>query len=231
MSRKLTHSNRILSLSGKPAISEASDCLRSRNLREKGTVLIVALFVTCALLIMAVPSIFKLLSYYSLTEKSHRSLAALHLAEAGIERAIWELNFGDITTWEGTSENRTLAISSFQPYSGGRDGSIEVVVEDPASANPVIEAVGRIEHQPPRRIEKRIRVVLEEREIPFFDYGVFAFSHPGQHRSKELPDAIQCLPGHGMNNSGCSTIRSADRKAAPESVASATCGRASKLFR
>ena len=173
MSRKLTHSNRILSLSGKPAISEASDCLRSRNLREKGTVLIVALFVTCALLIMAVPSIFKLLSYYSLTEKSHRSLAALHLAEAGIERAIWELNFGDITTWEGTSENRTLAISSFQPYSGGRDGSIEVVVEDPASANPVIEAVGRIEHQPPRRIEKRIRVVLEEREIPFFDYGVF----------------------------------------------------------
>ena len=141
--------------------------------REKGTILIVTLFVTCALIILAVPSLFKLLSYYSLTEKSHKSLAAIHLAEAGIERAIWELNYGDILTWAGTSQTRSFAIESFQPYAGGGDGDIDVVVVDPSGQNPVIESVGRIAYQPPRRIEKKVRVVLEEREIPFFDYGVF----------------------------------------------------------
>ncbi len=45
-----------------------------------------------------------------LTEKSYRILTATNLAEAGIELAIWELNFGSIWIWEGDPNNRNFKL-------------------------------------------------------------------------------------------------------------------------
>ena len=141
--------------------------------KERGTVLIVTLVVIVSLLTIAYPSLFKLMTYYKVAEKSHRSLAAVNLAEAGVDRAIWEINFGDINSWIGNSQSRSLTIDSVTPYGGEGYGSILINVQDPLGANPVIESVGSILYRPPHPIERKIRVVLEERVIPFFDYGVF----------------------------------------------------------
>lgn len=141
--------------------------------REKGVVIILVLFVSVALLILAVPSFYKLSAYNDLGEKSHRSLAAMNLAEAGVERAIWELNFGDISTWSESSTLRTLTVSSIRPHASGFTGSFQVEVTNPDASNPIIESVGRIEHRVGSYVERKIRVVLVEQQLPFFDFGVF----------------------------------------------------------
>ena len=86
--------------------------------KERGTVLVIALLVTVMLLILTMPFLTKLSGAYRLTEKSYRTLAATNLAEAGIELAVWELNYGSIWTWEGEPNSRTLELSDMQASSG-----------------------------------------------------------------------------------------------------------------
>ncbi|MEE8376945.1 MAG: hypothetical protein V3R45_01115, partial [Candidatus Aminicenantaceae bacterium] len=90
----------------------------NKNEHERGSVLIIALLVTLMLLILIMPFLAKLSGAYRLTEKSYRTLVATNLAEAGIERAIWELNYGSIWTWDGEANNRILELSDLQAASG-----------------------------------------------------------------------------------------------------------------
>lgn len=135
--------------------------------------IVLVLFLSLALLILAFPSFYKLSAYNELGEKSHRSLAAFTVAEAGVEMAIWELNFGDISTWSGSSTFRTYVVPSIKPHISGFTGSFEVNVTNPDAMDPSIESVGKIEHREGSFIERKIRVELIEQQLPFFDYGVF----------------------------------------------------------
>ncbi|MCJ7681643.1 MAG: hypothetical protein MUP70_13015, partial [Candidatus Aminicenantes bacterium] len=135
--------------------------------------IVLVLFVSVALLILAFPSFYKLSAHNDLGEKSHRGIAALNLAEAGVERALWELNFGDISTWSGSSTFRSLTVSSIKPHASGFTGSFQVDVINPEDTSPIIESVGWVEHREGSFIERKIRVVLIEQPIPFFDFGVF----------------------------------------------------------
>lgn len=78
-----------------------------------------------------VPFIFKLSSQYRSADRSYKAIAALNLAEAGTERAIWELNHNDISTWDGDDNARTLTVSSFQTSDGTAIGDIDISVTDP----------------------------------------------------------------------------------------------------
>ena len=64
----------------------------SHRPHERGSILAVALLVSVFMVIVALPFVFKFSSQFRTTERSYKSLAALNLAEAGVERAIWELN-------------------------------------------------------------------------------------------------------------------------------------------
>ncbi len=64
---------------------------------EKGAVLIITLLVTVALLILMMPFLSKVSGQYRSQDRSFKSYAALNLAEAGVEMAIWVLNDGNIT--------------------------------------------------------------------------------------------------------------------------------------
>jgi competence protein ComGC len=90
---------------------------KSKN-EEKGFVLVVGLIVMMVLLLLTVPFLYQLSFENRLTNKSYKSSAALSLAEAGVERAIWELNYGDISSWTGDDTLRTMGISSFQAAGG-----------------------------------------------------------------------------------------------------------------
>ena len=95
---------------------------------ERGAIFIVTLLVVVIMLLLSTPFLFKLSGQYRTTDKSFKSLAATNLAEAGVERAIWEMNHGDISTWEGNSSLRTMTISSFQAAGGASVGDIEINV-------------------------------------------------------------------------------------------------------
>jgi Tfp pilus assembly protein PilX len=146
--------------------------LKRRN-EEKGFVLAVGLIVMMVLLLLAVPFLYQLSFENRLTTKSYKSTAALSLAEAGVERAIWELNYGDITTWDGDSSLRTMTISSFQTPDGNVIGDIEIRVEDLDGDNPVVSSSGRVVLVESHVVYKTARVVLEEEKYKPWTNGIF----------------------------------------------------------
>ena len=78
--------------------------------KEQGFILIIGVIVMAFLLLLALPFLFQLSLENRLTNKSYKSFVALYLAEAGVESAIWEMNYGDISSWNGNSQVRTMTI-------------------------------------------------------------------------------------------------------------------------
>ena len=149
--------------------------IATKHERERGTVLVVALLVMLALLVLSMPFLGKLSGQYRVTEGSYKSLAALNLSEAGVERAIWELNYGDIDTWAGDSMNRLLNLASVQSSGGAVLGDIVVTISDLGGDNPVIESTGQIDYVDDLAVERTTRIVLQKMGgDPLFDVGVFA---------------------------------------------------------
>ncbi len=68
----------------------------------------VSLLAGVVMLGLALPFLFKLTGQFRITERSYKGSAAMNLAEAGVERAIWEMNYGDISTWSGDLLKRSL---------------------------------------------------------------------------------------------------------------------------
>jgi Tfp pilus assembly protein PilX len=142
--------------------------------RERGSVLAISLLVSVFMAILAIPFMTKYASRFRLTGKSFGSLAALNLAEAGLERAIWELNYGAILSWSGTSAERTLSISNFTASNGTVIGNISITVNDPAGMAPVIESTGTVAFSGSQNISKTIRVVLAGgAPPPLFNFMLF----------------------------------------------------------
>ncbi len=148
--------------------------IRKHHPKERGVVLIIAILVALMMLLLAMPFLTKLSGQYGITEKSYRQLAAFNLAEAGVERAIWELNHGDISYWEGDDNLRTMTISSFQASGGTEVGDIVIEAFGPGGDNPIIQSTGRVPHIGTATVDKTIRVMLEvSGGRSLFDYGVF----------------------------------------------------------
>ncbi len=146
--------------------------LKRRN-EEQGFVLIIGMVVMSFLLLLAVPFLYQLSFENKLTDKSYKSSAALSLAEAGVERAIWELNYGDISTWDGDNSLRTMTILSFQTPDGNVIGDIKISVEDPEGENPVVSSSGRVALVESRVLCKCARIVLEEEKYKPWINGIF----------------------------------------------------------
>jgi len=153
-------------------VKEIKKDFKRRN-EEQGFVLIVGMVVMSFLLLLAIPFLYQLSFENKLTNKSYKSSAALSLAEAGVERAIWELNYGDISTWAGDISLRTMTISSFQTPDGNVIGDIEIRVEDPDGDNPVVSSLGTVALVESRVLSKCARVVLEEEKYKPWINGIF----------------------------------------------------------
>ncbi|UCC40124.1 MAG: hypothetical protein JSV96_01310 [Candidatus Aminicenantes bacterium] len=103
--------------------------------------------------------------------KSSKYSAALSLAKVGIERAVWDLNQGNFSSWEGNGRVRTMTISSFHGSDGQVIGDIEIRVEKPDGDNPVVESTGRVTYSDSLFgtqkakivLQRQIRVVLEKK--------------------------------------------------------------------
>jgi len=144
-----------------------------KRYEEKGSVLAFSVIVLTILVLFAAPFLFQLSTERRLMDKSYQSVAALSLAEAGIERAIWELNHGNILTWNGDDYLRTLNISSFQTSDGRVIGDITIRIENPLGGNPVIEATGRLPYTGSQEIARTARVDLETKGFSPFEYAAF----------------------------------------------------------
>ncbi len=144
---------------------------KSKN-EEKGFVLVVGLIVMMVLLLLAVPFLYQLSFENRLTNKSYKSSAALSLAEAGVERAIWELNYGDISSWTGDDTLRTMGIFSFQAAGGNVIGDVGIRVVDPNADRPIVESRGTVPYVGSLEVIRTVRSVLGG--YPPFKFAAFA---------------------------------------------------------
>ena len=172
---------------------------------EKGFVLILGIIVMAFLLLLMAPFLFQLTSQHRSTDRSSRYITALSLAEAGIERGIWELNYGDVTVWSGDSTTRTMTISNFQSSAGNVIGSIEITIVNPDTENPVIEATGKVASGNPVKTIRTAQVVLKRDEPPpLFEYAVFG-KETIDINSNALVDSYDSRKGlYGGSNVGFS---------------------------
>lgn len=135
----------------------------------------IGLFFLTFLLLLAFPLLFQLSSENKSADRSHKSTAAISLAEAGVERAIWEMNHGDISSWSGGGSVWTMNISSFPTYDGQVIGNIGIQVDVLDGDFPVVESTGNVPYLSSLTVDRVTRVVLERHDvsISLFDYGVF----------------------------------------------------------
>lgn len=156
-------------------MSKRSEIGQTKYNHERGTVLVVALLMTAGMLILSMPFLTKISVQYRVTENTYRSFSAINLSEAGLERAIWELNYGDISAWDGNDLLRTCFLPSIQASSGRVIGNILITVAAPAGDNPIVESTGQIDISEDVFQSKTTRIVLKKKGgDPLFDVGVFA---------------------------------------------------------
>jgi hypothetical protein len=148
---------------------------------RRGSALFLSLLVVLVLTVLSVPVLVRVSSNHRLTEKDYREFSALSLAEAGVERAIWELNYGSIASWAGESTLKTLSLNSLAAAGGAVAGSINVQVANPASDNPVVTATGSVPWTGALTVERKVRVVLRRGFKSFFDFGIFGDEGFGMH--------------------------------------------------
>ncbi len=135
--------------------------IRVKRGQKDGSTLIIGMTIMAFLLVFAVPHLFQQSPENKVTDKSANYSGALSLAEAGVERVIWEFNYGDISTWKGDSTLRTLTISSYQAPASEVIGDIEIWVEDPDGQNPQVKSTGRVAYKSSIAEGKTARVYLE----------------------------------------------------------------------
>ena len=165
---------------------------KNKNLKnkreERGFVLVVGLTITSFLLLLALPFMFKINTERRLSDKSLQTLSALSLAEAGIERAIWEMNQGDLSAWSGNEDLRTIAINGFQSSAGSAIGDIQISVKDPEGDTPVIEATGIVPFGSDT-VTRTIRVGLQYNyPIPAPENAINFFGSPSNHAKLKIFD-------------------------------------------
>ena len=100
---------------------------------RKGFILVLSLLTASVILILVIPYISRVVADYRFTTKIYNSTAALDLAEAGIERALWEIGYNSMgfTGWAAVTDGdgnttRTISVNSFQTSTGDTIGDYTV---------------------------------------------------------------------------------------------------------
>jgi len=106
------------------------------NHSRKGFVLISALLITSISLLLLIPYASGVIADMKLTSMTNYSVLALDLAEAGVERAIWEIRYN------GKSSDFTIPVTSFQSSAGDSKGEYEVTVALPDANSANIKSYG-----------------------------------------------------------------------------------------
>ncbi len=171
---------------------------------NQGFILVTSVIVLLLMLLLAGPFLFQLSADNKSHKRTSKSQVALSLAEAGVERAIWEINYGDISTWEGDSSERILTIPDFQTSNGNVMGDIEINVTNPEGEYPVIESIGKVSLPGSQELVARsTMVVLEEIPSSLFDYAVFGGEGCVDLSSNSIIDSYDSSIGdYGGENMG-----------------------------
>ena len=149
-------------------------------MRRRGAILIVALLLA-ALIAVGLGSYVNLnLSTSRLARRSFNGYAALNLAEAGAEEAVWSFNRaqrGDTDAWSGWQNNGAAAWQKLADFDLGQNtrGSVKIYVDNfnpGTNARPKVVAQAQVGVPGDQPVTKIIEVTLRRRSL--FANGIVA---------------------------------------------------------
>ncbi|MCA9445851.1 MAG: hypothetical protein KC931_01960 [Candidatus Omnitrophica bacterium] len=131
--------------------------IRLLQKKEKGAVLLMALFLTMLAGLLIVPVLQRAVFHHNDAFREQNYISALHIAEAGIEEAIWQLTHADQDEeWEGWDTSNPdmykLDKIDFKDFQGNALGEYEVYVVDPLGESDLI-GIGALGAQVPFNIQ------------------------------------------------------------------------------
>ncbi len=134
----------------------------SRGSREKGIVLALATTVIAAVMILALPFLTKLFVEHGTSGKESKAISALCLAEAGVDKAISELNTGSWVGTESQTTNLTMTLDDFQTPGGAIVGDVDITVMpfNNADKTRLVVATGSVRHRGPAQVAQTVTVTL-----------------------------------------------------------------------
>jgi hypothetical protein len=160
--------------------------LGKKRAQERGGILVIAIIVVLAMLILAIPFLFKLSAGNRSTERAARALSALNLAEAGVDKVMWWLDpmtspsgtDTEAIQWDFTGTNAVGLISGLKTSDSKVMGNVQVVMTPPVGVAPnpqtrSLEATGMIPFIAANTVDRSVRVSLERYYKSIFDVGFF----------------------------------------------------------
>ena len=137
---------------------------RGAGARGKGAGVAEAVMVVLVLMMLAVPFMSRVAINSSTAGTGSEPEAALCLAEAGVEKAVWELNQG---AWAGTehiSANLNMAIDGYETPGGAIVGDIDITLMpfDRAGSTRLVAATGSVRLADSSELSKTVTVVLRK---------------------------------------------------------------------
>lgn len=175
---------------------------------EGGSILVIAIVVILAMLIMAIPFLFKLSGQWRTTEKSSRSSAAFNLGEAGIDRVLWQLN----------SKNKVadpivftymagIGVATIHDIAAGEKiiGDVDLKIGPLSATEPVrqpLEGTGKVPFIAGNTVNRTARVMLEQYFDSIWDFGFFVDTHFYNRNGNFFMDSYNSEDGaYGAGNS------------------------------
>lgn len=133
-------------------------------MKKKGSALVGAMILMIGMLIIGLSLSSAVLSTYLKTTKAYKNISALTYAEAGIHKALYELNKPS-SPYTGELDNTSLS-----------GGSFDVVITNTAAPNmKYITATGYVPNKAKPQAKKQVRVKISDRPTSTgvaFNYGV-----------------------------------------------------------
>ena len=143
---------------------------------KKGIILIACYLVITMLVILGSGLLTRSLSEHRIAEREKTSIQALWLAEAGVQFALSELNFGGGAWlgWNTSGDPYTITILS-SDANGLSTGDMTISVADPTGNSPIIDATGFAPGMTGASVSsKAVRVELERGLSSIFTSALYA---------------------------------------------------------
>ncbi len=177
---------------------------------EHGNILAIAVVVILAMLIMAIPFLFKLSGQWRSTERASRASAAFNLAEAGIDKVLWQMNsispVGNpiVFTYDAGGVG-TASILGMTTAGGGVVGDIDLKIGPASGTDPMrqpLEGTGKVVHIADHVVSRTARVMLERFYGPIWDFGFFVDDYFHNRNGNFFMDSFDSGDGpYGAGNS------------------------------
>ena len=173
---------------------------------EKGWALITVLIVLFIMFALVGSFLFLATNSWILNERYHENVVALYLAEAGIDYALWEINYGgaDFSGWAGDPVTEvTKSINDFQDSDGNIYGDIDISVYNFGQDIMIVRATGTLNSLTGPAVSRVVQVFIKRHHL--FKYAILTeqnISMSGNAKTDSYDSTSGAYGGSNISDNG-----------------------------